>query len=111
MSVVAALQTIWGAWKTNTPDPTSNLAGWSSTQTKFCEYLDPDSNATEVPTWRGVQCTFYCNFTGSEKYLDPNCTIRQAYLIGMYEFFSFFQNTKIRCSGTVMLKSKIYFQY
>ncbi|KAG0624025.1 hypothetical protein M758_3G218500 [Ceratodon purpureus] len=80
---VAALQTIWGAWKTNTPDPTSNLAGWSSTQTKFCEYLDPDSNATEVPTWRGVQCTFYCNFTGSEKYLDPNCTIRQAYLIGI----------------------------
>ncbi|KAG0584545.1 hypothetical protein KC19_3G217100 [Ceratodon purpureus] len=58
-SDLAALQTIWGAWNTSTPDLASNLAGWSSNETNFtsiypCQSLsNPDAT---IPNWRGIFC-------------------------------------------------------
>jgi hypothetical protein len=56
-----ALQTILGAWNESTPDMTTNLAGWSSSQPYPC-YTNQ--------SWRGVICSYYvdsitdpCNFT------------------------------------------------
>nr|APU94861.1 leucine-rich repeat receptor-like protein kinase [Pohlia nutans] len=74
----AAFRTLWAAWQ-GTPEKSSNLAGWNPTQGRFCEYLDPNSNATTSPSWQGVQCTWTCNDTA----IDPNCTVRLIYVIGL----------------------------
>jgi hypothetical protein len=79
-----ALQTLWEAWQ-GSPDLSSNLADWSPspdpTKDRFCDYLDPNSNASISPSWQGVQCSFSCNVSLA---IDPNCTVRQAYVIGLY---------------------------
>ncbi|CAK9219119.1 unnamed protein product [Sphagnum troendelagicum] len=60
-SEVYALQSILAAWNESTPDMTTNLAGWSSSQIFPCY---------NNQSWRGVICSFYvdnitdpCNFT------------------------------------------------
>ncbi|KAG0564236.1 hypothetical protein KC19_8G094400 [Ceratodon purpureus] len=47
-----ALQALWGEWNKSTPNPASNLAGWSSTQPYPCT----QNYAGGEPNWRGVQC-------------------------------------------------------
>ncbi|KAG0608240.1 hypothetical protein M758_8G090300 [Ceratodon purpureus] len=47
-----ALQALWGEWNKSTPNPASNLAGWSSTQPYPCTQTYADGE----PNWRGVQC-------------------------------------------------------
>lgn len=74
--VEEALQKLWEAWQ-DTPNLSSNLAGWGSSKNQLCEYLDPNANATISPGWQGVQCSNYCNNT------NDNCTVRQAYIIGL----------------------------
>ncbi|KAH8938138.1 hypothetical protein BDL97_16G066700 [Sphagnum fallax] len=51
-SELEALQTIFGAWNESTPDRTTNLAGWSSSQQYPC-YNDQ--------SWRGVICSFHAD--------------------------------------------------
>ena len=46
--VVDALQELWGAWNKSTPDPSNNLAGWSSSQPYPCPAR---------LQWQGVTCS------------------------------------------------------
>ena len=50
---VDALESIWNAWNTSTPDPQVNLAGWES------DGLFPCYNES----WQGLLCWYQQNST------------------------------------------------
>ena len=63
IAAVDVLQTLWGNWNKSTPNPSSNLAGWSSTQGKPCNSMFDDRSL--VDNWRGVECLPLLNETAS----------------------------------------------
>ncbi|KAG0566923.1 hypothetical protein M758_7G090500 [Ceratodon purpureus] len=66
-----ALQKLWNEWNKSTPDTSSNLAGWSSSQMKPCE--------SDIGYWRGVTCLR--PFCGTET--NCNKSLYQVKVIGL----------------------------
>jgi hypothetical protein len=76
---VDALQALLGAWNASTPEPESNLAGWSSSQIYPCSQ---DFNFT-APNWRGVQCVMNVGCIPNDTTGYDNCS---SLIVGLWVF-------------------------
>jgi len=70
---VDALQSIYNAWKNDTPDPEINLAGWES---KVAGWVYKKNFPCYTESWRGLLCWDQQKFFNSNTDLD-------VYIIGL----------------------------